>query len=64
MTDDYIFEPLSDAHDRAAFSCGVASLDHYLRQRAGQDRRRLLAAIFVMREPQQPAIIGYYTLSA
>jgi predicted N-acetyltransferase YhbS len=64
MAEDYIFEPLNDTHDRSGFSCGVAALDTYLRQQAGQDRRRRLAAVFVMREPEQTAIVGYYTLSA
>ena len=64
MADGYVFEPLNSTHDRTAFSCGVATLDHYLRQQAGQDRRRLLAAVFVMREPGQQALAGYYTLSA
>ena len=54
-------------HDRATFSCGVESLDRYLKQQAGQDLRRRLAAVFVLVDTAQPdpaAVIGYYTLSA
>jgi ribosomal protein S18 acetylase RimI-like enzyme len=65
MSEDPLFEPLNDTYDRAAFSCGEPSLDLYIRQQAGQDRRRHLAAMFIMRLPAQPAVIvGYDTLSA
>lgn len=55
-------EPLASAHDRAAFSCGVEALDHYLRKQAGQDVRKRVAAVFVL-TPNGKAIAGYYTLS-
>lgn len=56
------FELLGAAHDRAAFSCGVPALDHYLRKQAGQDVRRRVAAAFVA-TPDGKTIAGYYTLS-
>lgn len=64
-------ELLSDRHDRAGFSCGISSLDHYIRQQAGQDTRRDLAVCYILWEdgsepataPRSAAIIGYYTLS-
>jgi predicted GNAT family N-acyltransferase len=56
-------EPLSKVHDREGFVCGVAELDSYIRQQAGQDLRRNLAAIFVL-TPNGRQIAGYYTLSA
>lgn len=62
--DDYDVEPLGHDHDRTAFSCGVASLDHYLKEVAGQDQRRHVAAVFVLVERATRAIAGYYTLSA
>jgi hypothetical protein len=37
---DLKFEALAAHHDRDGFSCGVDSLDCYLRARAGQDVRR------------------------
>jgi GNAT superfamily N-acetyltransferase len=58
-------EPLSDTHNRAAFSCGVDSLDKYLQVQAGQDAKRRVAATFVMISEEEPDhILGYYTLSS
>ena len=61
---ELVFEPLGDRHDRAAFSCGVGAHDRYLKQQAGQDLRRHVAAVFVAHEAASPAIAGYHTLSA
>lgn len=58
-----LIEPLDEKrHARDRFSCGVESLDAYLRSRARQDRQKWTAAIFVLAEG--PTIIGYYTLSS
>lgn len=58
-------EPLSDFHDRNAFSCGNDGLDRYLRQQAGQDSRRGIASVFVASEVDRPPkVLGYFTLSA
>jgi GNAT superfamily N-acetyltransferase len=51
-------------HDRAAFSCGVAELDDYLKRRAGQDVRRRIARVFVCTEDGSDVVLGFYTLSA
>jgi predicted GNAT family N-acyltransferase len=59
----YRVEPFSVSHDRAAFRCGVAELDRYFHQQAGQDARRKVAAPFVLVD-QSGSIAGYYTLSA
>ena len=59
-----LVQPLSKDHDRATFSCGVASLDRYLRQQAGQDMRKHVAVTFVLVEHGSAKIIGFYTLSA
>ena len=57
--------PLDARHDRADFTCGVESLDRYLKTQAGQDVRRKANAVFVLSERGQPArILGYYTLCA
>jgi GNAT superfamily N-acetyltransferase len=57
--------PLGSAHDRAGFTCGVESLDRYLKTQASQDVRRLANAVFVMTRPDQSGrILGYYTLCA
>jgi GNAT superfamily N-acetyltransferase len=61
----FVCEPLARRHDRKAFSCGVPELDEYLRQRATQDMRRRVAAVFVMVPKGEPSrIAGYYTLSS
>ncbi len=57
--------PLGDEHDRAAFDCGVESLNRYLQTQARQDLRRRANAVFVLGSVDEPAcILGYYTLCA
>jgi GNAT superfamily N-acetyltransferase len=57
--------PLDATHDRAGFTCGVESLDRYLKTQAGQDVRRKANALFVLSELGDPTrILGYYTLCA
>ena len=61
----FICERLAKHHDRQAFTCGIPELDEYLLQRASQDMRRRVAAVFVMAPEDEPGrIAGYYTLSA
>jgi GNAT superfamily N-acetyltransferase len=58
-------EPLSKAHDRAGFHCGVESLDLYLKTQASQDMRRKANAVFVLAPEDSPnRIAGYFTLCA
>lgn len=65
MTDErYRFEPLGSHHDRKSFSCGVEPLDRYFYQQAGQDQRKRLATVFVLYDAVEPAVVGYYPLSA
>ena len=62
---DFRLEPLGRQHDRAAFSCGVQNLDHYLKTQASQDMRRGANAVFVMVGAKAPTrIVGYFTLCA
>jgi GNAT superfamily N-acetyltransferase len=58
------FEPLGSRHDRRSFDCGVAALDRYLHQQAGQDIRNKVATVHVMVDTESSSIAGYYTLSA
>ncbi|WP_340648393.1 GNAT family N-acetyltransferase [Pseudoxanthomonas winnipegensis] len=52
-------------HDRDGFSCGVAALDDYLRQRAGQHQRDGIATTHVLIDDAAPArLLGYCALSA
>ncbi len=60
----YRGEPLGKQHDRSGFSCGVEALDRYLREQAGQDARKRVAAPFVLCEGTSNRVVGYYTLSA
>jgi ribosomal protein S18 acetylase RimI-like enzyme len=58
-----ITETLNPDHDRAGFSCGVESLDQYLRERATQDIRRRVSNCFVTVGPAG-VIAAYYTFAA
>lgn len=51
-------------HDRAAFSCGAAELDRYIREQASQDVKRDVARVFVALQADASAVRGYYSLSA
>lgn len=60
----FVFEPLGDQHNRAAFSCGVEALDQYFcGDPIRQDMSRKLAAAFVMTH-DRTAVAGFYTLSS
>lgn len=58
----FFIEPLGAKHDRAAFSCGIDALDHYLHNQAGQDLKKHAAVPFVLTNDGR-TIAGYYTLS-
>jgi predicted GNAT family N-acyltransferase len=61
----FITTPLESHHDRAAFTCGKASLDNYLRDRALPDAKGLSTITFVLvDEADQRTIHGYYSLSS
>jgi predicted GNAT family N-acyltransferase len=62
---DLRIAPLGKLHDRASFTCGVESLDRYLKTQAGQDVRRKANAVFVLGSEAEPErVLGYYTLCA
>jgi len=59
----YFSEPLSEKHDRAAFSCGVDALDNYFQgDPIRQDVSRKTANAFVFTN-DGIAVAGFYTLS-
>ncbi len=59
------FELLAEKHDRVGFSCGVDSLDRFLRENAAQSARKRLSVTVVAVGPQRPiAILGYYAVSS
>lgn len=59
-----LVERLTRQHDRSSFDCGVAALNAYLRQQARQQAEKHVAAPFVLVEPPNRVVLGYYTLSA
>ena len=59
----YRIVPLASHHDRAAFCCGNTELDTYIRQQAGQDQKRKLAAVFIL-TTDSGVVAGFHTLSA
>lgn len=59
----YHFEPLSEQHDRAAFSCGNEALDRYFRgDPIRQDVARRVTNAFIL-TPDGKFVGGFYTLS-
>jgi hypothetical protein len=56
--------PLEKAHQRKSFDCGNEDLNRYLREQARQDAEKRVAAPFVLTQPDGPAVLGFYTLSA
>lgn len=54
---------LNSGHKRKEFRCEEPSLENYLRNQAGQDLKRQLAACYIL-EGTAGSIKGYYTLSA
>jgi GNAT superfamily N-acetyltransferase len=57
-------EALGKHHDRTGFGCGTEALDRHLRQQALQDADKHVAAPFVLVDPPNVQVLGYYTLSA
>ncbi len=64
MTPPFRVEPLSETHNRSAFSCGQEPLDRYFKTQASQDLRRRMATCFVAIEAATGEVVAYYTLAA
>lgn len=64
MAAPYRIEALGSQHDRAAFTCGVAALDRYLREQVTQDIRRRATSCYVALDADTALVAGYYTLAA
>lgn len=60
----WVIEKLHKRHDRAAFSCGVAELDDYLRRFAGQNEKAGISQHFVAVASGDTRVVGYYAISA
>lgn len=62
---DLTFALLGRRHNRTDFTCGVESLDQYLRTQARQDVRRKANGVFIMASQRAPSrVLGFYTLCA
>jgi GNAT superfamily N-acetyltransferase len=55
-------EPLADAHDLAEFSCGLASLDDWLKRRARGNQASGATRTFVVVEGRR--VIAYYAVAS
>jgi GNAT superfamily N-acetyltransferase len=62
QAEQYRIEPLSDRHNRAAFSCGVEALDRWFHENISQEISRRTAAAFVL-TGDGVSVAGFYTLS-
>lgn len=54
-------EPLAAEHDVSAFSCGNATLDHWLKTRAFSNQQKGFTAVIVVH--QAGRVVGYYGLA-
>src|SRR5271169_1566063 len=58
-------EPLDRGkHDRAAFSCGVTTLDNFLKSTAARQADEDLTKVYVATDPPEKRVLGYYSISA
>ena len=65
MDAQYIVELLDKTkHYLQSFSCGVKELDVYIKERASQDIRRRISAVYVIHRLGKKEIEGYYSLNA
>jgi GNAT superfamily N-acetyltransferase len=65
MCPSFVIEPLSPHHERAAFACGNALLDDFIKTKARKEQELGFSAVFIaVTEPNSPAILGYYSLSS
>ncbi len=63
LTPEHI-SPLTKTHERKSFDCGQEDLNRYLREQARQDAEKRVAAPFVLTQPGDPKVLGFYTLSS
>ena len=64
MTEFYC-EPLGKLHDRQRFQCESSELESWFRQRARQDQKRQVSAVYVLVPTSAPTrVAGFYSLSA
>lgn len=55
---------LNKSQNRSSFSCGIESLDNYLKKQAGQDAKKKVSVTYVLQDSETLEVVGYYTLSS
>lgn len=61
---EWQIEPFDSSHDRSKFSCGEASLDHFLHSQVSQYEKRHLGRTYVLVASGAKQVLGYYTLAS
>lgn len=62
---EYSISIINNEHDKKkTFSCGIESLDKYLKQQASQDVRRNINITYILSKSESNSVAGYYTLSS
>lgn len=51
-------------HDRSAFSCGFAPIDHFLKSSLSGQTKAGMVAAWIATASEDPAVLGFYTLGA
>ena len=51
-------------HDRSAFSCGFAPIDHFLKSSLSDQIKAGMVAAWIATDGDDPAVLGFYTLGA
>jgi GNAT superfamily N-acetyltransferase len=54
----------SKKHDRSLFTCGVDSLDDYIKTRASQELKKRVSTPYVLTDSPERQVLGYYCLSS
>jgi GNAT superfamily N-acetyltransferase len=57
-------EPLDHTHDRAAFTCGDAPLDNFLKNSATKQQQADIARVYISCLDAEFVAIGYYALNS
>ncbi|CAN7258564.1 GNAT family N-acetyltransferase [Pseudoduganella sp. LjRoot289] len=60
----YTISPLNATHDVSAFDCGIAALNTWLQEMAGQHMRKRISRTYVLLDDAAPAeVLGFYALA-
>jgi predicted GNAT family N-acyltransferase len=54
----------SKKHNRSSFTSGFSSLDDYIKTRASQELKKRVSTPFVLTDPPNRQVLGYYCLSS